>query len=146
MEAALKRLDRKAYTRRELTNGLIKDGFAPDKAVEAAERLSGWGYLNDRDFGAERIRILMERDKSRAFVSADLEAKGLAQDLIDALLDEFYPEDREVEIAGRFLRKRAVSRNRTAQSLMASLARAGFTPQTIRRCMPELPESEVSST
>ena len=146
MDAALNRLDRKAYTRRELITQLEKDGFHPDEVAQATERLNGWGYLDDHDFGAERIRILMAREKSRAFVNADLEAKGLAEDLITTLLGEFYPEDREVEIARKFLRKRTVSRNRTPQSVIISLARAGFTPQTIRRCMPEIPESEVSST
>lgn len=138
-------MDRKAYTRRELTAKLKQDGFDPDEVAQATERLNGWGYLNDRDFGAERIRILMAREKSRAFVCADLEAKGLATDLITDLLDEFYPENLEAEIARCFLRKHS-SRNRPVQSMIASLARAGFTPQTIRRSLPEVPESEASST
>lgn len=159
MEAALKLLDRQAYSEYQLSVKLVKSGFAEEIAQEAIVRLKTWGYLDDRIFGENRIRLLQNRCKSREYIRYDLVENGLDALLIDELLKRDYPPDLELAIARKLLGKRFGARRQspTGDTKMAtdpvkasakasakaslkaaaSLARAGFTEETICSCFPE---------
>jgi SOS response regulatory protein OraA/RecX len=138
MQTALKYLGRRFYSQRQLESKLTGVGFNAVEITAVFERLIGWGYLNDRQFGMERIRLLMERCKSRMYVIEDLNSCGLASILIDELIMSEYPTTLEVEIAIRFLRKRSTSRRNDPALVFQVLTRAGFGEDAIRRCLAAL--------
>lgn len=133
MDLALKSLSRQAYSRAKLATRLGRAGFEEPQIDECLKRLENWGYLNDREYGIARIATLQKRLKSRNYVASDLEAQGLSPELIGQLLAEFYPEEMEIEIAWKLLKKKAG----VAKKGLGLLARAGFSENTIQHCFPD---------
>lgn len=141
MQLALKHLDRQAYSEGKLRQKLELSGVSNPEAEEAITRLKSWGYLNDWEFGKNRVLALQARLKSREYVRCDLTENGLANALVDELLAAFYPRDAELEIARNFLKKRNRASKKPdphARSNWAALARAGFSEETIHGCFPEI--------
>lgn len=134
MELALKCLSRRAYSRGKMVARLTRAGFDEDQIAECVGRLENWGYLNDREFGIGRIVTLQARLKSRNYVMGDLESQGIVSEMVQELLAEFYPEEMELEIAYKLLKKK----QRTKDKGCGVLARAGFAETTIRRCFPDI--------
>lgn len=139
MQTALKYLGRRSYSQCQLESKLAGAGFNTVEITEALERLLGWGYLNDRQFGMERIRLLIERCKGRAYVSEDLQACGLDPKLVDELLVSEFPMALEIKAAIRFLEKRPASRRHDPAWAFQALTRAGFSEESIRSCLGEPP-------
>ncbi len=131
---ALKSLSRQAYSRSKIAVKLKQAGFDEAQTDECITRLENWGYLNDREYGIGRIATLQARLKSRGYVAGDLESQGISSKLIHELLAEFYPEEMEMEIARKLLAKKANQKNKG----YGSLARAGFSENTLRHCFPDI--------
>ena len=147
MEMALNFLSRRAYTEQKLTERLSGFGFNQVDINETLSRLKSWGYLNDNEYGKTRITHLQTRLKSRAFVEGDLRANGLKPELIDELLNIYYPESLEIEIARKLLRRKLQAKRQSKTLGCTFLMRSGFSENTIQRCFPDgscFPE--VSST
>lgn len=106
MDAAMKLLDRQGYTEQQLRVKLQRAAFTEAAVEDCLLRLKTWGYLNDRIYGEERIRLLQNRCKSREYIRYDLEGNGLMPALAEELLSRFYPPDMELEIARKLLGKR----------------------------------------
>ncbi|MGE5583071.1 MAG: regulatory protein RecX [Bacillota bacterium] len=138
IDKALIYLSRRAYPERRLAEKLSKDGFTEAEIGECLLRLKSWGYLNDRRFGSDRIRQLQERLKSRSYVMADLENSGLDKELIAELLESFYPEELELEIAGKLIAKKYLPIKSSQPKGWVSLIRAGFSENTVRHCFPDI--------
>jgi SOS response regulatory protein OraA/RecX len=141
METALDFLSRRAYSGQKLIQHLSKSGFDMAEITETLNRLKGWGYLNDHEFGKNRIATLQSRLKSRAFVENDLRINGLEADLVKELMNNYYPEGLEIEIAQQLLNRKSHNRQRNPIWGPNSLTRSGFSENTIHQCFPE-----VSST
>lgn len=134
MDLALKCLSRRAYSRSKIAAKLNRAGFDEIQINECVRRLENWGYLNDREFGINRIATLQARLKSRNYVAGDLEAQGISHESVQELLAEFYPEEMEAEIACKLLERKPNKKNKG----YALLLRAGFSESTIHRCFPDL--------
>lgn len=133
MDLALRSLSRQAYSRCKIITILNRAGFDQDQIDECIMRLENWGYLNDREYGIGRIATLQARFKSRNYVVGDLELQGLTAELIRELLTEFYPEEKELEIARRLLQKKPGKCSKG----YGFLVRAGFSENTVQHCFPE---------
>jgi len=134
IDLALKILSRQAYSRSKMIAKLKKAGFSESQINECITRLENWGYLNDREYGIGRIATLQARFKSRNYVAGDLELQGISSNLIQELLVEFYQEEMEIEIAHKLLEKKANQKNKG----YSSLARSGFSENTIKHCFPDI--------
>lgn len=133
MDLALRSLSRQAYSRCKIITILNRAGFDQDQIDECIMRLENWGYLNDREYGIGRIATLQARFKSRNYVVGDLELQGLTAELIRELLTEFYPEEKELEIARRLLQKKPGKCSKG----YGFLVRAGFSENTVQHCFPQ---------
>lgn len=141
IQFALKLLDRRAYSEAKLRQKMEQSGIFDLQSELAIARLKSWGYLDDREYGKNRVRALQIRLKSREYVRGDLTEDGLEGGLVDELLSEFYPWGAELEIARDFLKKRVRPNQKTvlrARSEWTALVRAGFSEETIRDCLPEI--------
>lgn len=138
LEIALKFLTKRAYSTEQLMKRLLEFGFIEQEINECINRLQGWGYLNDKEFGLRRLATLIARYKSRAFVENDLRVSGLNMDLIKELLAIHYPETLELEIAQKLICRKPNNRLKSETWGPGFLSRAGFSENTIHQCFPEL--------
>lgn len=141
MDVALSLLDHRAYTEQKLAEKLSASGFGPEDTHETLSRLKSWGYLNDNEYGINRITTLQARFKSRVFVEGDLLVNGLNTELIQELMNSYYPESLEIDIARQLLRRKSHAKKQKSTWGPAFLMRSGFSENTIQHCFPE-----VSST
>jgi len=135
MDQALKFLSQKAYTRNKLAARLLRAGYDEAEIAKCLERLIGWGYLNDRDFAVNKVKSLIAGLKSKLYIRNYLAEQGLAASLITELLDEYYPDELEVTIARQLLERNRKSSGGKKTPGWAALARAGFTEETVGKCL-----------
>jgi regulatory protein len=141
MDVALNLLGHRSYSEYKLAKKLSESGIGPEDICETVIRLKGWGYLNDKEYGLNRMATLQARFKSRVFVEGDLLVNGLKPELIQELLNIYYPESLEIEIAWQLLRRKSHVKRQSKTWGPAFLMRSGFSENTIHQCFPE-----VSST
>lgn len=136
MQISLELLSRRAYTECGLSEKLLSYGFSNEEIIECLERLKSWGYINDRDFGINRITSLMAKLKSRAYIKNDLLKNGLTLGMCDEILNMYYPEETEINIANELLKKKFNKRLKITSQGQLVLQRAGFSEDTIHHCFP----------
>jgi SOS response regulatory protein OraA/RecX len=141
LQVALKCLNKQTLTVQKLTDKLLRSGFEIDAVAECVDRICRWGYLNDRQLGMDRLKSLQVKLKSRSFIEADLTHSGLESSLVNELLDEYYPEVTEVDIARKLIDRKYNGQKESAVKMGQYLLRAGFSENTVRQCF-----SAISST
>jgi SOS response regulatory protein OraA/RecX len=96
---ALERHDRPAG---ELDERLRASGVAPAARADALDTLTRTGVVDDRRFARDRAAALARRAWGNAAIQADLEARGVAAELIEDALSALDPEpERAAQVAGR---------------------------------------------
>jgi len=148
-EAALKALERRRRTRRELERRLAERGFEPAAARQALDRLERVGLVDDLEYARAFLRERLGRRAVGArVVRNQLLTRGVPALLIDQALEETaagaeaeLPRS-EVERARRALAQ--ISRRYAAleprvrrQRLAAALARRGFDYDTVAEVLAE---------
>lgn len=123
LELAQRALARRELTPDELRRRLRRAG-APEAAIEQAlQRLVEVGYLSEERAARERARLLAERGYGDAFIRADLAARGVAAETVEAALATLPGEEERAQ--------RALARVRGRPA--AALRRRGFAEETIAR-------------
>ncbi len=124
-------LARAEQSRFGLARKLIEKKY-DKKYVEAAlSYLEGRGYLSDLRYATAWLntrRINHYEGKSR--LSAELAARGIARDVANKALEEFFLENDEEEICRKAYEK--LSKSKSGEKLMAAMLRQGFTQKQIR--------------
>jgi regulatory protein len=85
-EAALRLLDVRERSRRELAGRLREKGFPPEEIEPELERLVEVGLLDDRRFACLRARALVRRGQGPRRIESDLRARGVSREDIAAAL------------------------------------------------------------
>ena len=138
LQMSLDFLSRRAYTEQELSEKLSTCRFSDEEISECLQRLKSWGYLNDLNFGINRIISLKAKLKSRDYIKNDLLKHGLTTEACDDLMDINYPEETEKDIALELLKKKFYKRPKSTSQGAFFLQRAGFSEDTIHHCFPNL--------
>jgi regulatory protein len=86
-EAALRLLDVRERSRRELAGRLREKGFPPEEIEPEIERLTEVGLLDDRRFACLRARALVRRGQGPRRIDSDLRARGVSREDIAAALE-----------------------------------------------------------
>jgi regulatory protein len=97
-------------------------------------KLERLGYLDDRRYGASLVRRARARGASRRELRARLRQKGLAAELVEALLEADAGDGSETEAAWRYARRRGLGpfrsdadeRRERRQRDLEALGRRGF--------------------
>ena len=142
---ALQLLERKDYSRKELSDRLKKDGYAQELTEQIMEYLDSFHYLDDARVAGSYIRV-RKGQKSRRELEYLLKQKGIGEEEIERALEENYCNEdgsSQEEIAiRRQLRKFHADENaleeltyEEKQKLAAKLYRKGFEPDAIRRVL-----------
>ncbi len=142
---ALRLLERKDYSRKELTDKLFKDGYDDGMVEQIIAYVDSYHYLDDSRIAGSFIRGKKEY-KSRRELEYLLKQKGISEEEIYSALEENYKNEdgisqEEVAIA-RFLRKYQVDKEvletmsyEEKQKLAAKLYRKGFESDKIRKLL-----------
>ncbi len=146
-------LARRPWTKKELTERLRRRGAPAAIAAELVAELEVSGYVDDRAFARgwaeSRAR---QRALGRQRIAAELRAKGVAQELIEAALSETFGEVSEEAQALAVARRRLPALlkrdpRKAAARLRDHLLRRGFPSEVVgavlrRCCGAEIPGPE----
>ena len=142
---ALRLLERKDYSRRELIERLTKDGYSQEIVEHIMEYLDGFHYLSDVRVAENYIRSRMETT-SRRKLEYMLYQKGISEEDINLAMgkncknEDGIPQE---EIAIRnFLQKIHITEEMVLelsyeekQKIAVKLYRKGFTSEMIRKSL-----------
>ena len=129
---AVSYLARAEQSRFGLTRKLIEKKY-DKKYVEAAlTYLEGRGYLSDLRFATAWLNTRkINHYEGRSRLSAELAARGIAREVANKALDDFFTENDEEEIFRKAYEK--LSKSKSDEKLTAALLRAGFTMKQINK-------------
>ncbi len=124
-------LARAEQSRFGLTRKLIEKKY-DKKYVEAALTYLEWrGYLSDLRFATAWLNTRkINHYEGRSRLSAELTARGIARDVANKALDEFFTENDEDELCRKAYEK--LSKSKADEKLIAALLRSGFSMKQIK--------------
>jgi len=142
---ALRLLERKDYSRKELIDKLKKEGYTENLVDKIIEYIDSYHYLDDSRVAGNYIRSRMGY-KSKRELEYKLKQKGISEEEIDAAMGENYKNEENIpqeEVAIRkFLQKYQINDESVIdvsleekQKLAAKLYRKGFDLDKIRKIL-----------
>lgn len=96
-DAALRYLEHRMRTMKEMKKKLREKGFGEDEISETTEWLLQSGYINDVDYGSEYIRYGFEKGRSINRIKIELKEKGLSSEDIEKAVYA-YEDEYEIDI------------------------------------------------
>jgi regulatory protein len=130
IEIAARSLRRHDRSRSQIDARLAKAGIGDDERADALETLERVGYLDDERYARTRAEALAARGFGDAAIRLDLEAQGVAVELVGAALAALTPEpDRAAALVERLGR---------SQKTAARLARKGFAAESLETALGEI--------
>ena len=143
MTMALYALAPRAKSRAELHAQLLKRGVEPETSSNVLDSLELQGLLNDLEFAKIWTESRRRQKKlSRGVITQELRTKGVAQDIIDEVMQDSDPDAEYAmafELAERKYRSCAHLDHMVIYRRVHSLlARKGFSHQVTERIMREL--------
>ncbi|MBQ8632657.1 MAG: regulatory protein RecX [Lachnospiraceae bacterium] len=142
---ALRLLERKDYSRKELSDKLKKDGYTEDLVEKIIEYIDSYHYLDDTRVAGSYIRSRMGY-KSKRELEYMLKQKGISEEEIDLAIEENYKNEdgipqEEVAIQ-RQLKKYHITEEslqelsyEEKQKIAARLFRKGFEADKIKKVL-----------
>jgi regulatory protein len=106
VETALRALRFRDRTTAELDARLEQRGVGEAEREQALETLGRIGYVDDERFAGSRAERLAERGSGDALIRDDLERRGVASEIVEAVLAGIAPER---ERAARIVAARGAS-------------------------------------
>jgi regulatory protein len=149
---ALRLLDRKPRTSKEISSRLVKSGFTLDQAEMVLQRLKDAGLIEDDRFARQWVENRNElHPRSRRLIALELKQKGIDDEVIEQVLEDSSPdEDSALQAAMQYARKiPSGDRMEFRKRLSAFLKRRGFNYGTIAPVVQkvwEMKESEGHSS
>ena len=129
-------LARAEQSRFGLTRKLIEKKFDKKYVEVALSYLEGRGYLCDLRYASAWLNTRrVNHYEGRSRLSAELAARGIARDVANKALDEFFNENDEDEICRKAYAK--ASKTKSGDKLIAALIRQGFTLKQIKAAQEE---------
>ena len=149
-QAALRLLEYRARSRRELVRALKGKGFS-DNAVDAAlAKLENLGLIDDEAFARDHARSLLRRHIGRQGLLYRLHASGVDDEVARAVVDQAFEDTDEAERAAEALGKQLkrwtkLPALKQRQRAYQFLARRGFGPDAISTAI-KIALAEASDT
>lgn len=138
------------YSRKGLTDKLVRSGFPEDVAAESAGEMEQAGYVNDRKLAENYLKYHLQ-DRSLARIRQDLYQKGVPKQITEEVILHFsmedpdFVEENERAQIRRLLEKRHFDPDTgdyaQIQKTVAYLIQKGYQPADIRAVLKELDSS-----
>ncbi len=133
---AMRALEQRMQTGKELRTRLLRKGFDPAAIDAALERLAKYGYLNDERFAELWIENrLAHRPRSKRMLEQELRQKGVDREIVQETVASSEIDDRAaaLDLATRRLKSvHGLPPQEQRKKLTGILARRGFDYGTIR--------------
>ena len=140
---ALRLLERKDYSRKELREKLGKDGYEEEIIDQIIAYVDSYHYLDDARVAGSYIRIRKD-GKSRRELEYMLRQKGISEEDISAAMEENYKNEEGIEQEELAVRRQLQKYHVTVdhleeytyeekQKIAAKLYRKGFSQDAIRK-------------
>ncbi len=124
-------LARAEQSRFGLTRKLIEKKYEKKYVEAALDYLEMKGYLSDLRFATAWLNTRRTNHyEGRSRLAAELASRGIARDVANTALDEFFTENDENEICRKAYEK--LSKSKSGEKLTAALMRAGFSLKQIK--------------
>ena len=124
-------LARAEQSRFGLTRKLLEKKYEKKYVEAALDYLEMKGYLSDLRFATAWLNTRRTNHyEGRSRLAAELASRGIARDLANTALDEFFTENDEMEICRKAYEK--LSKSKSGEKLIAAMLRQGFTQKQIR--------------
>lgn len=140
--AAMRALDQRIRSRRELYTRLQQKGFEPDAIDAALDRLRDYGYLDDERFAEQWIENrLAHRPRGKRMLEHELRQKGVDRQIIAETIDTLEVDDRAAAMhlgQKQLGRISALPVAEQKKKLGGMLARRGFDYEVIRSTLETL--------
>lgn len=136
VSTAMRALEQRMQTGRELRTRLLRKGFEPETIDSAIARLTDYGYLNDERFAELWIENrLAHRPRGKRMLEQELRQKGIDRQIVDETVAGMEIDDRAAAL--ELARKRLKSvqghpPDEQKKKLTGILARRGFDFGVIR--------------
>ena len=141
LEAALKLLDRRACSERELAARLRRAGYPPAECSHAVSECRRMGFVNDELLAADCTGMMMSRGSGSRMIQWKLRQRGLPPEAVSSALREHAADEPEaarsaLEMKWRLLARESDPRRKREKALRFLLGR-GFPPDLVRRVWEE---------
>ena len=124
-------LARAEQSRFGLTRKLIEKKYEKKYVEAALDYLEMKGYLSDLRFATAWLNTRRTNHyEGRNRLAAELASRGIARDVANTALDEFFTENDEMEICRKAYEK--LSKSKSGEKLTAAMLRQGFTQKQIQ--------------
>ena len=132
-------LGSRMHTKKELFNKLLKKGYEKDVIEQAIGKLEEYHYVDDglfaKQFTSSNSKL------SKRMIENKLREKGVSNENIDSVSNMRSDED-EFELclmqAKKYVSSKDMTKENAYQKLYASLARKGFSFETIKKACKQL--------
>lgn len=89
-------LGRRAHTKKELTDKLLKKEYSPECVAETVLYMEEEGYINDRDYAERYLNDAVELKKhGMARIKQDLLRKGIDREIVEEVLENTEKDNTE---------------------------------------------------
>ena len=131
---ALRIINTRPMSRREMYDRLVSKGETPDNAELCADWLCDMGLINDRSYAASVVRHYAAKGYGVSRIKQELKRHGIDRALWDEALEELPEQDDYIE---RFLRSRLTDPGDRAQVKKVSdaLFRRGYSWEQIKHAL-----------
>ena len=131
-------LSRKAYTKKQLRDKLVKKEAEAEVVEQVMEKLERLNFLDDEGYADMYVRSRQKR-KGRIALRRELFQKGVAEAIVDKTLEPL-ESSTQIETARSILTKNAwrfqkEDRRKSYAKAYAFLARRGFTSDVVREAL-----------
>lgn len=138
-EKALYLLEHRNHSKKELTEKIARTAASREAAQAATDRMEELGLLNDEAYARDLARELVVRKRYGALrVRQELRQKGIDNELIDELLEQYGSEETALENIQAVLEKKYAGwedDEKVRRRAFAALQRLGYSYDLIRRAM-----------
>lgn len=145
---AMRALDQRPQTRRELRTRLLRKQFTSETTEAALDKLQGFGYLNDERFAEVWIENrLAHRPRGKRMLEQELRQKGIDRQIVEDTVAGMDIDDRQaaLEVARKRLGSvQSLSPDERRKKLTGILARRGFDFGVIRATLQTVLDEDLA--
>jgi len=103
-DKALNYISASMKTEKDVRDYLKKKGYLPAVEEYVIEKMTSYGYINDREYALSYIKSVQQRS-GKNVIAQKLKAKGIDQSIIDSALEDIPPQDEAIkEILKKYMR------------------------------------------
>jgi regulatory protein len=140
---AIQYVSRRAHSRRELTQKLLKKGHPPGVVNQTLERLADLGYLDESVFAEMIARKALNRHNGRRRAEMEIAKAGVPREIAQQAIEKVYGVESSVEGARKLAEKQRARLEKlepqvAKRRLVGMLARRGYGHEEIEQVMREI--------